>query len=236
MAEDQPVAIVTGGGSGIGRQTTRLLAEKVWRIAIVGRTESRLAETVSEAGGTVYALPADITVEGDVERIVHEVDSKWGRIDALVNNAGKAETCPVTRVTPELFLDLVRINALGPMLLVKHVWPLFKRGEGGRVVNVTTMGVFDPFPSLGVYGAAKAALDSLTRSVINEAKQKKMDVKAWSVAPGAVETDMLRGMFSKDMLPENQTLDPAKVAGIIVECLTGERDDESGGAIKVPSH
>ena len=95
------------------------------------------------------------------------------------------------------------------------------------------MATLDPFPGLGVYAAAKAALESLTRSVVGEGGSR--GIRAFSVATGAVETPMLRSLFSEKELPPEKALDPAEVAAIVLECIRGERDGEQGGVIRVPS-
>ena len=95
------------------------------------------------------------------------------------------------------------------------------------------MATVDPFPGLGVYAASKAALASLTRSLHNEGASH--GIRAFSVAPGAVETKMLRQLFSTDQLPTDQTLEPAAVAEVVVGCIRGEREDDRGQTILLPS-
>ena len=234
-----PVAIVTGAGSGIGRETCRLLALEGWHMTLVGRTETTLQATVDLLAAEV-ADPPDVLVlpldVGDPEQACSAVDmtvNEWGRVDALVNNAA---SCPV-RALPDLEQDELfttfAVNTFGPMHMVTRLWPIFERQHGGCVVNVSSMATVDPFPGLGGYAASKAALESVTRSILAEGSAFGM--QAYSVAPGAVETAMLRGIVSTDDLPPAQTLDPAEVAAVIVDCARGERQDDLGRVIYLPS-
>ena len=101
------------------------------------------------------------------------------------------------------------------------------------MVNVASIAIVDPFIGLGVYGCAKAAVDGLTRALHNE--YNKQGIRAYTIAPGAVETDMLRSIVSKDLLPTDQTLTPQQVAAKIVACITGDVSEESGSTIFVNS-
>jgi 3-oxoacyl-[acyl-carrier protein] reductase len=101
------------------------------------------------------------------------------------------------------------------------------------VVNVSTLGVMDPFPGFFAYAASKAALDSFTRSVAREGRSS--GIRSYCVNPGAVETAILRANFSEKVLPREKTLKPEAVAEVIVRCIEGERTDDHGKSIALPS-
>jgi NAD(P)-dependent dehydrogenase (short-subunit alcohol dehydrogenase family) len=105
--------------------------------------------------------------------------------------------------------------------------------EGGvaRIVNVSSVASIDPFPTLTPYGASKAALNTLTRGCANEGAA--VGIKAFAVAPGAVETEMLRAIFSEEQVPRSATLHPEQVAEVVVACAVGARDEENGGVVVV---
>ena len=105
--------------------------------------------------------------------------------------------------------------------------------RAGCVVNITSMAVVDPFPGLAVYAASKAALDSLTRSIHNEGADH--GIRAYSVAPGAVETEMLRTIVTEEQLPTEQTLAPAQIAEVVADCIAGTCAEPSGSSLLVPS-
>ncbi len=232
---DGKVAIVTGAGSGVGRCVARQLVDKGYRVVLVGRTESTLRETgdmLGPEGMCWKAVAADISVDADRARIVEETKAAFGRIDAVVNNAGKAGLKKLRDFTVDELREQFEVNAIGPIDLTARC--MREMAEGGAVVFTSSMSTKDPFPGLGVYGCAKAALNAACRAIKNEAG--KSNVRAYAVAPGAIETGMLRSMWNEKVLPKDKTLDPDTVAEKIVACVTGETDAQPGETIFLPSH
>ncbi|MHC5002675.1 MAG: SDR family NAD(P)-dependent oxidoreductase [Planctomycetota bacterium] len=232
------VAVVTGAGSGIGRSVALRLAVLGYRLTLVGRNESRLSRTVdaiehSGSAPEVLLVPADVAVAEQAASVIELAADQWGRIDVVVNNAGIVRMAALSDTDEDLLFQTFATNTFGPAMLIARSWPHMVRQGSGCIVNVTSMATVDPFPGLGVYAASKCALDSLTRSLHNEGATH--GIRAFSVAPGAVETPMLRGLFSTDQLPPDQTLEPADVAEVVVACVRGERDGEAGRSILVPS-
>jgi len=226
---ESPAAIVTGAGTGVGARVVKRLVERGWRVALAGRTAETL-EAAAEASGNAslcLCVPTDLTDPGQVTALVERVMGEFGRVDALVNNAGMASLVPIGEVTLETLRESFEVNTFGPGLLIAAVFPVMRGQEGGgRIVNVASKGIEDPFPGFFAYGAAKCALDSFTRSIENEGKRK--NVRGFTVAPGAIETGMLRGMFSEKVLPAEKTLDPDEVAAAIVARAAGEMDEAAG--------
>jgi NAD(P)-dependent dehydrogenase (short-subunit alcohol dehydrogenase family) len=227
-----PVAIITGAGSGIGRAAARLLAQKGYDLALVGRRAEPLRETASLAGRGLV-VEADITDAAACQRVISTTEEAFGRIDALVNNAGAAPLAPIEKSTPSLIREAFDINALGPAFLIYFAWPVFARQKRGCIVNISTMGTIDPFQGFFAYAAAKASVNLMARSCAKEGKAK--GIRAFAIAPGAVETAMLRSNFPERMLPASKTLPPEGVAQVILDCLEGRRDAENGGVIVLPS-
>lgn len=236
MAEK--VAIVTGAGSGVGRDTAILLCDAGYAVALVARTEAKLRETqalIEEdcPGAQTLILAEDLRDPEAARRVVERTVGELGRIDALANIAGSAPLQPIERVTPEVWRDCVDINLSAPVLLTAAAWPHFKGQKSGVVVNVSSMASIDPFPGFSIYAAAKTGLNMFTRTTADEGK--KIGVRAVCVAPGAIETAMLRQNFSEKVIPAGKTLDPATVAGLIVDCITGAREFKPGEVIVMPS-
>lgn len=236
---DTPVAIVTGAGSGIGRAVCGLLANAGYRLSLVGRREEKLQETMSEIDARSAAPPemlilsADVTNAQQAMSVVDMTAQQWGRADALVNGAGVAPLAAIDRTDEDLLYRTFAVNTFASAYLIARTWPVFRRQRSGCIVNISTMGTADPFPGFFVYAAAKSAVESLTRSVAKEGAS--FGVRAFSVAPGAVETDMLRANFSERQIPRRRALDPLDVAHVICDCVLGRRDGEAGSTIFLPS-
>ena len=234
-----PTCILTGAGSGIGRATALRLAGEGYRLTVVGRTESRLEETVGAIARhvvnppEVLVLPADVSRAEQAMSVVDQTLDRWGRLDALVNNAAVLEAGPVADIDEDVLFRTFAANTFGPAYLVARAWPAFVRQGEGCVVNVSSMATIDPFPGLAVYAASKSALESLTRSIVNEGGAH--GITAYSVAPGAVETDMLRTVLSVEQMPAARTHDPEAIADVITACVLGKRRADSGRVIELPN-
>ena len=231
-------AIVTGAGSGIGRETARLLAREDFAVVLVGRTEATLRETAELIRGEsprakATAMPTDVADPEAVATLVHGVIEEHGRIDALCHVAGYAPLNPLTENTYENWRACIDINLTAIVMLTREVFPHMQKQGGGTIVNVSSMASFDPFPGFSMYASAKAAVNMFTRCTADEGRDH--NIHAVGVAPGAVETGMLRKLFPKDKLPESSTLDPADVAQLIVDCATGKREYQPGETIQMPS-
>ncbi len=233
---ESPVAIVTGAGTGIGRETCLLLAELGYRLTLVGRRRDKLEATRDDIGAAgfdpaVQVVTADLTEPPSATAVVGAAGEKWGRVDCLVNNAGGVELVPIEEISDELLQRTFEINAFSPARLVAALWPIFRRQRCGCVVNVSSRSTVDPFPGLAAYAAAKSALESLTRSILTEGRA--MGVGSYCIAPGAVETPMLRSLWNEDELPPSQAMPPREVAQVVVDCITGKREKDLGLTIRL---
>lgn len=236
---EQKTAIVTGAGSGIGRATAVLLAEAGYAVALVGRNEARLAETagaISASAGSresVRAIVADLTDAEAPRRVVTETLQASGRIDALVNVAGFAPLQAIEAITPDVWRQTIDVNLSGPVLLTAAAWPTLQRQRSGVIVNVSSMSSIDPFPGFNIYAAAKIGLNMFTKCTADEGAA--IGVRAVAIAPGAVETQMLRQHFDERVISSERTLSATDVAAVMRDCVTGERAFTSGETIVLPS-
>lgn len=207
------------------------LGARGYRLALVGRRRGPLEEvaTALPASAKPMVISADV---GDVERIAAAVDecvSRLGRLDALVSNAGHAPLLPIEQTTPELLDECFRVNTIGPAYAIARAWPTFVRQRSGCIVNISSMASVDPFPGFFMYAAAKAGVNLMARSCAKEGRE--FNIRAFSIAPGAVETPMLRTLFSEKGIPPSACLTPEDVARVVVECINGERDGQNGETI-----
>ncbi|XAL99249.1 SDR family NAD(P)-dependent oxidoreductase [Phycisphaeraceae bacterium D3-23] len=228
---EQPVAIITGAGSGVGRALAVQLCRLGYRCVLAGRTAATLEATAalvraSDPNCAALAVPTDITDAASVRALVDAAVEAYGRIDALANVAGYAPLQPIDQVEDATLADCTAINFHGVVHTIRACWPTFKQQKHGVIVNVSSMASIDPFPGFNIYGATKAAVNLLTKATADEGHP--VGIKAYSIAPGAIETQMLRAMFDEKMLPKDKTLSPEQVAEAIADCITGETTMASG--------
>ncbi len=230
------VAVITGGGSGIGYATAELLAGAGWRVVIAGRSMRRLEQAavdlhaeIGASGTPVVPMNLDQRDPDSARRLIDGVVDKLGRIDALVNNAGTASVTPIENTDLRVIEETYGVNAIGPAYLTHLAWPVFARQRSGCVVNVGSWASLDPFPGFFAYAATKAAVSLMALSAAKEGAA--IGVRAFCVAPGAVETEMLRSAFDESAVPRSMCLRPREVGRVIVECIGGGRDACNGKTI-----
>lgn len=224
-----PVAIVTGSGRGIGRATARLLAKSGYACVCVSRSQEDVTETARHCGGDSCGLVGDVCEAGDVVRVIEDVEKRYGRIDVLVNNAGYAPLVPFEQMDDGLWERVINTNLTGTYRFSRGVWPAMVRQGGGVIVNVSSEASRDPFEGFSAYGAAKAAVNLLTRALAKEGD--RVGIRVHCVAPAGVETGMLRQLLTVDQLPPEQVLSPEDVADVILSCVKGDLRYTSGETI-----
>jgi NAD(P)-dependent dehydrogenase (short-subunit alcohol dehydrogenase family) len=186
------VALVTGGGRGIGRAIALARAREGFPVALAQRTVAQAEETaaaIQAAGGRALALALDVTDPDGVARAVRHVVEALGPVGVLVNNAGLAESAPFLKTDLALWERHLRVNATGPFLLTREVLPGMLEAGWGRIVNVASLAGLVGAPYVSAYTASKHALVGLTRALAAELHGKPVTVNA--VCPGYVATDMV---------------------------------------------
>lgn len=197
---DSKTAVVTGGGTGIGRAIAKRFHEEGAFVVICGRRRDKLDETagmIDPAGQRVLAVAADITSEEDIVRLLDTASVKTGRIDILVNNAGVMRFGKLAE-TPLGEWDLMlRTNAYGPWRLMVHIAPYMKKNGGGSIVNLSSIAGIKAFPGVGVYCASKAALQTLSQVMAMEGAPDNIRVNC--ILPGLVEdTELSLPIFGNE--------------------------------------
>ena len=187
MRLDGKVAVVTGGGQGIGRATAKAFAEEGAKVVIAARTQSKLEHVKSEIlakGGDVLAVPTDVGQESDVAQLIEATGDRFGRLDILVNNAGIGRRAPVDDVDMADYDLQMNTNLKGMYLGVRAGVPIMKEVGGGSIINVASVHGVNGEPTASIYAATKGGMLAGTRSMAAELAPHNIRVNA--ISPGAI--------------------------------------------------
>jgi NAD(P)-dependent dehydrogenase (short-subunit alcohol dehydrogenase family) len=198
------VAIVTGAGSGIGRETALALLREGYAVSLAGRRMERLQETVAQAGADgarALAVPADVSDPASVRALFARTTETFGRLDLLFNNAGTgAPPVLLEDLSHEQWKTVVEVNLTGAFLCTQEAFRIMKRQRpmGGRIINNGSISAHAPRPNSAPYTATKHAITGLTKSTALDGR--KYDIACGQIDIGNAETDMMKRM--KDGVPQ----------------------------------
>jgi NAD(P)-dependent dehydrogenase (short-subunit alcohol dehydrogenase family) len=182
----RPVALITGGTSGIGLATARVLA-KEYEVVVTGRNPETLAAASRELPDGVVVLPADARSLTDADRVAAELTRRFGRLDLVFLNAGIAAMVPIEGVGEELYDELFEVNVKGQFFMLQKVLPLL--AQGSSVVFNGALGAYRGMAAWAVYSATKGALLSLMRALAVELAPSGIRVNV--VSPGPIDTPVM---------------------------------------------
>lgn len=192
------VALVTGGGTGIGRAIAVEFAREGAKVAINGRRVDKLQETVKEItkkGGQALAITADVSKKDEVDRMITEVVKKFGQLDILVNCAGVLFSADLAHHTEKLWDDTMDINLKGSFLTTQRAVPeMLKQGKG-KVIHIASIAGQIGFPNSTAYCASKGGIMGMTKAMAMELASKKINVNC--IAPGDVATPLNEHLLSR---------------------------------------
>jgi NAD(P)-dependent dehydrogenase (short-subunit alcohol dehydrogenase family) len=212
------VALVTGGGSGIGLGAARALADAGCRVTLMGRDAAKLHRAVDAIGAErAWAVTGDVGVEDDVIRAVGSVVSRFGRLDIGVNAAGIGSLGSVVEQPIEGWSEVLRINLDGVMHAVKHQSAaMIQRGRGGAIVNVSSIAGVLTHRLMSAYCVSKAGVEMLTRCAADELGEHRIRVNA--IRPGLVPTDLAQPLAEHPKVRANyESLMPLGRLGSVEE-------------------
>jgi 3-oxoacyl-[acyl-carrier protein] reductase len=186
------VAIITGGGTGIGRATSELFAQEGARVVVnyhqPREAAERTAAGIVAKGGEAIAWKADVTVDAEVRAMMAQVESRWGRLDILVNNAGWTKYTPhhlLDDLTDEIWERTLNVNLHGTFYCSRAAAPLLRKSPGASIVNIASVAPDTGDGSSIVYAASKAGVISMTKSF---ARVLAPEVRVNAISPGLVDT------------------------------------------------
>ena len=239
------VAIVTGGATGIGRAVAAGLGAQGVAVVLAGRNEERgqaAARALAQGGGRMSFIRADVSREADVQSLVEQTVETHGGVHFLFNNAGiEGPLGPIESLAESALDELLAINLKGVFLCMKHVLSRMVGSGGGVIVNTGSfVGTTVPFPNGIVYGATKAAVLSMTRSVAVAFADQ--GVRVYAVCPWITDTPMTdrltafqpeaKAQFGA-MNPSGRIVAPEDVAGVVLSLFADQAGLESGDSVLV---
>jgi 3-oxoacyl-[acyl-carrier protein] reductase len=213
------VALITGGGRGIGKAIAIGFAQQGAKIAVAARTIDEIESTAEEVRATgIQSFPfrADVTDEAQVKELIKATLGKFGRIDILVNNAGLGAFRPVYGIHMSNWENIIAINLTSTFLCTKHVWKPMRKQGGGSIVNVSSTSGTKAYPLYTSYSAAKWGQIGFTKSTAEEGKAFNIRVNA--IAPGKVDTSM-RASVAED---KNKILKAEDCVGPVIFLASDE--------------
>jgi NAD(P)-dependent dehydrogenase (short-subunit alcohol dehydrogenase family) len=188
-------AIVTGGTRGIGLSIAEALAGCGANVAVASRKPEACAAAADKlqtlGGGKALGVPTHLGDIDAIDRLVSATVEEFGGIDIVINNAANALALPLGEITPEAWSKSFSVNVRGPVFLVQAALPYLRESRHAAILNVVSVGALIFSPTTSMYSAAKAAMVSFTRSMAAEFASQGIRVNA--LAPGSVDTDMVRG-------------------------------------------
>lgn len=202
------VAIITGGGTGIGAAVTERFVSEGAKVCITGRRKEKLENEAKKfPAGSVIPCPGDVSNNEDVKKIFATALKLTGKVDILVNNAALDANGSITEIRPEDFSHVLDVNLTGPFRMMKEAIPIMAKNGGGSIINIASIGGLVCMPQAPAYAASKAGLIHLTKQIALE--YGPSNIRCNAVCPGATRTEML----------EESTTQIARDGGIDIEKL-----------------
>jgi meso-butanediol dehydrogenase / (S,S)-butanediol dehydrogenase / diacetyl reductase len=243
------VALITGGGRGLGTAITRRFIKEGAKVCISGRKRKTLesfAKTLPK--GSVAICPGDVSKDEDAKRMVEETLKAFGRLDILVNNAAHDVKARVVDLAPADWRDVIETNLTGPFLLMHFAIPVMIKAGGGSIINIASLGGTRCLPACPAYNTSKAGLIMLSQQAALDYGPYKIRVNA--VCPGGIDTELLDEMilpmakalktnkqgaldyFTKHV-PLRRVSKPEEITGLLVYLASDESSFMTGAALLI---
>jgi NAD(P)-dependent dehydrogenase (short-subunit alcohol dehydrogenase family) len=240
------VAVITGGGTGIGQAIALAFAREGAQVAVAGRRREKLQETIAvlkQAGSEALAVECDVTNAADTERPVKSAEQCFGKVNVLVNNAGALSVSTVETISEEEWDRVVATNLKGTFLMSRAVLPAMRRAGGGSIVNIGSVLGIAAIRDRAAYAASKGGVTMLTKAMALDHAADKIRVNC--VCPSIVESDMTQNLFAQTQagqmaresrlatIPLGRFGKPNDIAGIAIFLASDESSWMTGTVIPV---
>ncbi len=238
------VALITGGGTGIGRACALQFSREGAKVAIAGRRLEPLdavAAEIGKAGGESLALVCDVTRAANVERTIQETAARFGLLNVVVNNAGALHASTVENITETEWDRLMEVNLKGPFLVSRAALPEFRKAGGGAIVNIGSVLGLVAMKERAAYSASKGGVTMLTKAMALDHAHENIRVNC--ICPSIVETELVQGLFAQALdreaamrmrtaqIPLGRMGQPEDVASLAVFLASDESSWLTGAAI-----
>ena len=231
-------ALVTGASRGIGAACARALADAGWQVGVNYRSGRDAAQAVvgeiESAGGSAVAVAADVSRPDEVESAFKTLEERFGPVLTLVNNAGVTVDGLTLQLRDEDWSKVIETNLSSAFLTTRRALKAMVRARFGRIVNITSISALGGVPGQSSYGASKAGMIALTKSVAVEVARRGVTVNA--VAPGVIETDMTQAVMSNGvarMIPTRRVGDAREVASCVRFLVSPDASYVTGSVLTV---
>jgi short-subunit dehydrogenase len=209
------VFVVTGASSGLGREVARALTDAGGHVALVARRADRLEELAGQLGAVACAIPVDVTTAAAPDRIHDATVEAFGRIDGLVNAAGRGLAGDVVGVDLDLVDEAFELNFVAPLRLIQRILPTLIEQDEGIIVNVSSPTAVMGLPGIAGYASAKAALSAMTVALRREVAGKGVQVML--VYPGVMDTEYYDHIMGET--EPDETRPPARSAALVARAI-----------------
>jgi NAD(P)-dependent dehydrogenase (short-subunit alcohol dehydrogenase family) len=206
-------ALITGGGTGLGRAIALAFSKEGAAVAVAGRRMEKLKEVVSEIekqGGQALAVTCDVTQSKDTQRAVRETVARFRRLDVLVNNAGAVHVSTVESIPEEEWDRIMLVNLKGPFLMSRAALPELRKAGGGSIINIGSVLGLVGMKGRAAYTASKGGVTQLTKAMAMDHAHEKIRVNC--ICPALVETELIRDLFGSGL--EGETVRRSRIAQI----------------------
>lgn len=225
------VAIVTGGGSGIGQGVAVALAKENVSVVICGRRKEALEKTarlIEDDGGRITTVQGDVSQTPDVQRVVRAALDSFGRLDILINNAGISGGDSIHKMTDEDWDQVMSVNLRGPFLMAREVLGIFREQKSGHIINISSESGLEFYPGDGSYGLSKHAINDMGEYIQRE--NQELNIRVNTVCPGMVITEMTEDSSGLD---HEKCLYPEDIADLTLWLLTRRPNVKIGTPILI---
>ncbi len=225
------VAIVTGASSGIGLATAKLLTNHGAKVALAARSKEKLS-SLSKELALSFPIQTDMTKEASIRQMVKKAHDHYGRIDILINNAGRGYDAFLEKIKIDKFRELFELNLLGPIIAMQQVIPIMRKQGGGVIINISSGTSMMQIPNISAYSSLKRALNGISLTAREELARDKIIVSI--VYPYITATNFAKNIMGGERVGQPQARDsnlppadpPALVAEKILEVIKTEKAEQ----------